>query len=85
MRWMSRLSHVVTETFTECLLKSSVQEDEDAECEEERSLMEDTMDQSSVEEAGDENDEKIVIGKKMHQVGPRPLLLCHHVQLNKLS
>ncbi|XP_027131332.1 kinesin-like protein KIF20B isoform X1 [Larimichthys crocea] len=59
-----------------------VQEDEDAECEEERSLMEDTMDQSSVEEAGDENDEKIVIGKKMHQ-SQVELLKQLQVQLKK--
>ncbi|TKS86088.1 Kinesin-like protein KIF20B [Collichthys lucidus] len=59
-----------------------VQEDEDAECEEERSLMEDTMDQSSVEEAGDENDEKIVIGKKMHQ-SQVALLKQLQVQLKK--
>lgn len=50
------------------LLKSFVQEDEDDEYEEEKSPMEDTMDPTDNEEDSNENDEKIIIGKKTHQV-----------------
>uniref|UniRef100_A0A8C4GGY7 Kinesin-like protein KIF20B n=2 Tax=Dicentrarchus labrax TaxID=13489 RepID=A0A8C4GGY7_DICLA len=44
-----------------------VQEDEDDEYDEEKSLMEVTMDQTGNEEDSDENDDKIFIGKRVHQ------------------
>ncbi|XP_045921132.1 kinesin-like protein KIF20B isoform X2 [Micropterus dolomieu] len=56
-----------------------VQEDEDDECEEEKSLMEDTMDQTCNEEDSDEHDnDKILIGRKMHQ---RQVALLRQLQL----
>lgn len=45
-----------------------IQENEDDEYEEEKSLMEDTMDLTNNEEGSDENDEKICVGKRTHQV-----------------
>uniref|UniRef100_A0A3P8T3E0 Kinesin family member 20Ba n=1 Tax=Amphiprion percula TaxID=161767 RepID=A0A3P8T3E0_AMPPE len=54
-----------------------VQEDEDDE-----SLMDDTMDQTGNEEDGDENDDKIVICKKMHQ-RQAALLKQLQIQLKK--
>ncbi|XP_044070074.1 kinesin-like protein KIF20B isoform X2 [Siniperca chuatsi] len=59
-----------------------VQEDEDDEYEEEKSLMEDTMDQTGNEEDGDENDDKILIGKRTHQI-QAALLKQLQVQLKK--
>ncbi|XP_042358648.1 kinesin-like protein KIF20B isoform X2 [Plectropomus leopardus] len=44
-----------------------VQEDEDDECEEGRSLMEDTMDQTGHDEDVNESDNKILIDKRTHQ------------------
>ncbi|XP_067466947.1 kinesin-like protein KIF20B isoform X2 [Thunnus thynnus] len=59
-----------------------VQEDEDDEYEEGKSVMEDTMDQSGGEEDGDENDDKILISKKTHQK-QTTLLKQLQVQLKK--
>ncbi|KAM9345101.1 kinesin-like protein KIF20B [Symphorus nematophorus] len=59
-----------------------VQEDEDNEYEEEKSLMEDTMDQTGNEETGDEHDDKIVISKSTHQ-RQMALLKQLQVQLKK--
>ncbi len=50
------------------LLNSFVQEDEDDEYEEGKSLMEVTVDQTDNEDHDDENDDKILIGKRTHQV-----------------
>lgn len=44
-----------------------IQENGDDEYEEEKSLMEDTMDLTNDEEGSDENDEKICISKRTHQ------------------
>lgn len=52
------------------LLKSFLQEDENDEHEEEKSRMEDTVDQTGTEEDADETDDKILIGKRTHQVSP---------------
>ncbi|XP_042288675.1 kinesin-like protein KIF20B isoform X1 [Thunnus maccoyii] len=59
-----------------------VQEDEDDEYEEGKSVMEDTMDQSGGEEDGDENDDKVLISKKTHQK-QTTLLKQLQVQLKK--
>lgn len=59
------------------LLKSFVQEDEDDEYDEEKSLMEDTMDQTGNEE-NDENDDKVLVGKRTHQVSPLLFTKCKY-------
>lgn len=63
------------------MLKSFVQEDEDDEYEEENSLMEDTMGQTGNEEDGEASDDRILVGKKTHQVSLLPFL--HEVLLTK--
>ncbi|XP_074503155.1 kinesin-like protein KIF20B isoform X2 [Sebastes fasciatus] len=55
-----------------------VQEDEDDEYEEEKSLMEDTMDQTGNGEDGEESDDKILICKRTHQ---RQVVLSKQLQV----
>ncbi|XP_059215489.1 kinesin-like protein KIF20B [Centropristis striata] len=55
-----------------------VQESEDDECEETKSLMDDTMDQTGIDEDSDESGDKILIGKRTHQ---RQVALLQQLQV----